>query len=193
VDRAEDVGEGLAAVVGDVEPAIGPEQIHPQRIFWIGADLAEVHRARIDRGPCLPGIAAIGAAIDAALAAGGLDHGEDDAGVGAKNVEPDASFVTLRQAVRKTRPGRAAIAAAEDAAAGPAAVEAPRLPLPLVHGGEQRLRILGIHHQVGRPGVVVDIQSLRPRAPAVDGPENTALAVRPPQVAACRDVYDVRI
>ena len=80
-----------------------------------------------------------------------------------------------------------------DAAAGPAAVESPRLALALIRRRVQRLRILRVDHEVGRAGVVVDVQHLLPRAPAVGGLEDAALGVRSPQMADRRDVHDVRV
>ena len=193
VYRAEHVPEVLAAIVRNVEAAVRPEQVHAVAVSGIGANLAVVHRARIQRGPLLPCLPAVGAAIHAAVAAGRLDRRVDDAWIAVKDVEADASLLARRQAGGELRPGGAAVARAIDPAAGPAAVESPRLALPLIHRGEEGFRIAWIDHEVGRAGVVVHVEDLPPRLPAVGRLEDAALIVRSPQVADCSDIDDVRM
>ena len=79
------------------------------------------------------------------------------------------------------------------AAARPAAVEAPRRPPALIRRGEQDVRVRRIHHDIGEAGVVVDELRIRPGLAAVGRLVEAALAVRPEQVPERGDVDDVRI
>src|SRR6185436_16050894 len=103
------------------------------------ADLAVVHRPRIQARPGVPSVPAVRAAIHAAVAPRGFDDRVNDARIGAKDVETDAPFIADGQAAGELRPGPAAVARAENPAARSAAVEAPRFPLPLIRGREQRV------------------------------------------------------
>src|SRR5262249_28201137 len=193
VHGAEDVAKVPAAVVRDVEPAIRSEEVYAVAILRVDADLAVVHGPRIQRRPQLPRVAGVAAAVHAAVPARGFDDGIDNARIAAEDVEADASLVAGRQAVLQLGPGRAAVARSEDRAARSAAVEAPGFSLPLIRRSEERLRVLRIDDQIGCAGVVVDVQPLAPRLPAVDRLEYTALGVGAPQMSDGRDVHDVGV
>src|SRR5476651_520027 len=131
MDRAEHVPEVSSGIVRDVEAAVRAEQVHAVAILRVHSNLAEVHRTRIQRRDRAPAVAAVRTEVDAALAASRFDDGVDEARIGVEEIETDTSLVALRQPLRQQRPRDAAVARAVDAAAGAAAVEPPRLPLPL--------------------------------------------------------------
>jgi hypothetical protein len=94
MDGAEHVAKRPAAVVGDVEAAVRTEQVDAVAVARIGANLAVVHRPRIERRPRLPGVAAVGAAVDAGVAAGCFHDREDEPRIAAEDVQADAALVT---------------------------------------------------------------------------------------------------
>ena len=177
--------ERLATVIGDVER-------HAQRVdarvaLRIDADLAEVHRPRVLAAQLPPVGAAIVAAIDAALGLV-LDARVEDVGVLAVDVHADAALGAGRQAGLGLGPGLAAVGGLPDGAARPAAVHAPLRAAPLIGRGVERLAVRGIHHQLGRAGVVIDVQHALPVLPAVGGLVDAAFAAGRPQVAQRRHV-----
>src|SRR5579872_1724673 len=193
MDRAEHVAKVLSAVVRDVEAAVRAEDVHAVAVLRIDADLAEVHRPRVERRQLLPAVASINAPVDAVLAARRFDGGVDDAAVAAEDVEADAAFVAARQSGGELRPGGAAVCGPVDAAAGSAAVESPRSALALIHRSEEDVRILRIHDDVGRARVLVDEEAPGPRPPSVRRAEHTPLGVRSPQMTGRGDVDDLRV
>src|SRR5262249_45643115 len=120
-------------------------------------------------------------------------HGVDQARVAAEYVEADAPLVARWQAGGQLRPGGSAVTRPVDAAAATAAVESPRLPLTLIRGRKQRLRIARIHHDVGGAGVLVNVEPLLPRRAAIDSLEDATLGVRAPQVPDRGDVDHIRV
>ena len=78
-------------------------------------------------------------------------------------------------------------------AARPAAVHPPLRAAPLIGRGVERLAVRGIHHQLGRAGVVIDVQHALPVLPAVGGLVDAAFAASRPQVAQRRHVDDVEV
>ena len=127
------------------------------------------------------------------LAGIGLDERVDEVPVVAVDVDADPAFLALRETLGEFGPVLAAVHRPVEAAAGPAAVEPPPGPLPLVHGGEDGVGVGGIHREVDRARVLVDVEDLLPGIPAVAGPEHAPVLVRPPQVADRRHVDDIGI
>ncbi len=74
-----------------------------------------------------------------------------------------------------------------------AAVEAPRLPPPLVRRREQGIGAGRVHHDVDEAGVVVDELRVRPGLAAIAGLVEAAFRVGPEEVPDRGDVDDVRI
>ena len=110
-------------------------------------------------------------------------------------VQADAADdrVGRQAAAGDARPGLAGVVGAPDAAAGSAAVEAPRLPPALIGRGEERVRVRGVHHEIDEARVVVDELGVRPGLAAVGRLVDAALRVRPEEVAGRGDVDDVGI
>ena len=166
----------------------------PDTLVVGGIDVgcAEVHRARIRTAHPPPGRAGVFTAIRAALGRV-LDERDEHVRVGARDGESDAPLVAGGDAVLDLLPCGAAVGGLEDRAPRSATVEAPRAAQPLIRRGVEDVRVAGIHGEVRRAGKRVDVQNLRPRAPAVGGLKDAALGVRLPQVSDRRDVCDVRI
>ena len=57
----------------------------------------------------------------------------------------------------------------------------------------QHVRIARIHQQVGHPGVVADLEHLRPRFVAVAGQVHATFATRAPQRTLCGDINGVGV
>ena len=101
--------------------------------------------------------------------------------------------VGRKAAAHEARPGLAGIVRPPDAAAGSAAVEAPRLAAALIGRGEERVRIGRVHHEIDEARVVVDELGVRPGLAAVGRLEHSTLGIRPEEVADRRDVDHVRV
>ena len=139
-----------------------------------------------------PARAGVVGAVDAVVA-GNLGDRVEHVRIGAIDGQADAALGPGRQPGFDARPGLAGVGGLPDAAAGTAAVHAPLLPPALVGRGVERLVVQRIHHQVGRPGVVVHVQRAGPGLAAVGGLVDAALAAGSPQVAGRGDVDDVEV
>ena len=105
-DQRAVVAERLAAVVGDVQ--VDAVHVDPLRLVGIDADLAEVHRPRIEAVDLGPALALVLGAEDTALAM--LDDGVDDVRVLAIDVEADAAGVAgSGRPVGELAPGAAGV------------------------------------------------------------------------------------
>ena len=193
VHRAEHVTKAPASIVGYEKATVRSEQVQAIAILRIESNLAVIHRPRVDRRQLFPRIAAVGAPVHTAFAPGRFDRGVHDVRVHVRDVETDAPFVAFREALGEPGPRRATVATAEDSAAGAAAVESPRLPLPLVHRRVQDLGIARIDHQVGRARVLVQKENLLPCLAAVGRLEHPAFGVRSPQMSRGGDERDIGI
>ena len=199
------VAERAPTVIRDRE--LRAEDVDAVRVARVDADLGVVHRTRVRVGHLLPRLAAIRGAEEPALPRAAaaapeplprlarirLDERVHEVPVPPVDVDPDAALVALGETLREFHPGVAAVHGAVEAAAGPAAVEAPPRPLPLVHGREDRVRVRRVHGEVDGARVLVDVEHPLPRVAAVPGSEHAALLVRPPKVADRRYVDDVRV
>ena len=178
VDALGAVGaERLAGVIRHV-------QRHAQHVdarvgLRVDADLAEVHRPRVDVAHLAPGGAGVVGAIHAALS-GVFDARVEHVGIGAVDVHPDAALGTGGDAALDLRPRLAGVRRLPHAAAGTASVHAPRRAPPLVGGGVEHLVVAGIHDQLGGAGVVIDVQRALPGESAVGGLVDAAFATRGP-------------
>ena len=156
----------------------------PEIIIGINANLAVVGRARIGIAHLLPGLAFVLAAISPALVV--LHDGVNNGGVLAVDVQPDApgcSAVLIRQAFGQFFPGCAAVGCLIDGTVRSAAIESEGGPPPLIRRGIQRVRTLRVHGDVAHPGVIVDLQHLRPGLPAVRRLIHATVRIRSPQMS----------
>jgi hypothetical protein len=87
------------------------------------------------------------------------------------------------QSVRELAPRRATVGALPERAPGAAAVEAERRAAPLVARGVHRIRIRRVHGHIHHAGVGVHVEDARPRPTTVERAIQSALLVRPPQLA----------
>ena len=183
------IAERLAAIVRDVQ--VDAVDVDPLRVIGIDANLAEVHRPRIEAADLGPRLAFVLGAEHAAVAV--LDDGVNDVRVAAIEVEADAAGVTGWKAAGDLAPGPAGIAALVNARVRPAAVEPISGAAPRIRRRDEHLRIGGIHDQVGGAGVLVDGEDVLPGDAAVGGLEDAALFVGAPQPAHRRHVDDVGV
>jgi len=114
---------------------------------------------------------------------GVLDERVEHARVRLRDRDADATLVTRGQTAAELVPVGSTVDRLVNAAARPATVEAPRTPLTLIGRGVQYVGVGGVHHEVHRTRVLVDVQDLVPRATAVGGLEDATLRGRRPQVA----------
>ena len=182
---------GLAAVVRAPDAARAPDRASAPRRAAAAAAAATTATA-------LAGLHERAVVVDAgagAAARSDLDLGVDDVRLRAADAEADAAEhrVGRQAAAGQPRPGLAGVVGAPDAAAGTAAVEAPRLPPPLVRRREQGVGVGRVHHDVDEAGVVVDELRVGPGLAAVAGLVEAALRVGPEEVPDRGDVDDVGI
>ena len=97
-----------------------------------------------------------------------------------------------RQSRTHPLPRLAGVERAEQAAVRSAADVPPAAPPPFVSPREQRAAV-GVERHVNHAGVGVDEEHLAPRLAAINGLEQPALVVRPPQMTERGDVDDVGI
>ena len=181
-------GEGAAPVVRE---GVAVDHVDALVVAGIDGDLAGVHGTGVPVAHQLPRVAPVLGAVDAGapLGVGGgrvvavplLDAHVDDAGVAAVDGDAHAADHVLGEAARdagagQPLPGVAAVHAAVERAAGAAAVEAPRAPLPLVGGGVDDVGLVGIERDIHGAGVLVDLQDGLPGGAAVGAAVEAALA-----------------
>ena len=132
---------------------------------------------------------------EAARGVGGLDVGVDPVRVRARDVEPDLAEGAPWDAGRpgQLRPRVATIRGLPDPALPAPREHRPGCALELVGRGIEDARVRRVHREVVRARRVVDEEHLLPALPAVRGPEDPALGVRPEGVADRRDVDAVRV
>ena len=198
-------GEGASPVVRE---GVAVDHVDALVVARVDGDLAGVHGAGIPVAHQLPRVAAVLGAVDAgaAFGVGGgrvvavalLDADVDDARVAAVDGDAHAADHVLGEAARdagtgQPLPGVAAVHAAVERAAGAAAVEAPGTALPLICGGVDDVRALGVERHVDDAGVLVDLQDGLPGRAAVGAAVEAALLVRAPEVAHRGDVHEVGV
>ncbi len=106
----------------------------------------------------------------------GFDQGINTAGVGFGHRQARLAKRPLRQAMPgKAIPCHAAVCGFPDAASRPSADASPGVDFDLPHGCEENVGMIGVHHDVGGTGILVDEQNAAPRFAAVAGPVDTAL------------------
>ena len=167
-------------------------RVDPLGVVGIDTDQAEIHGAWVVVREELPGVAPVLGAVQA-CASPSLHQRVDHAAVTPVHVQPDAAQVAIRQALVQSRPRRAAVERAINAASGSAPVEAPRRAPALVHCREKRIRVARIHDQVDGAGVLIERQDMLPGLPAVRRLEHAPLGVRTPKPAYRGDIHDVRV
>ena len=193
VHVAEPIGERLATVTRDIEPAIRTQRVDVRRVAGIDADLRVVVGTRVQgRGSC-PRRAGVERAIDTGVWRACLHRRVHHVCVLRVQGKPNASLVDRGEAVGESCPRRSTVGALVDVGSGASAVESPRASLALIHRGVQHERVGRVDHQIGRAGVFVNEKHLRPGASAVCGLEYAAFRVRPPEVSAGGDVDDVDV
>ena len=181
--------ERPARVVGDGQFAA--ENIDPLFVIRIDADLAVIHRPRIQAvHPCPCFALVFGPKYAAFLVLDGRIH---DVGVAAGDVEADSPHGTFGKAVAQLPPGASAIDALVDPAVGTAAVEAPRTASTLIGRGIEHLGIGRVHRQINRAGVFIQAKHVLPVLSAVDRHEHAAFRVRTPKVSERGRVYDIGV
>src|SRR3984893_13969765 len=159
VDSGDDIlNPGSAAVFG-IEHVRGalPDSLIVARI---DANLAVVHRPRINIAHLLPRRAAIFRSKYPAFRI--LDNGIDDVRIPAINVEAYPAGVAFRKIFCKPAPRSAAVDRSVEPAAGPAPIEAPRRAPALIRRRIEGSRTPRIHCDIDHAGVLIDEQRLRP-------------------------------
>src|SRR5207247_11342772 len=91
----------------------------------------------------------------------------------------------------RSLPGGAPVPRDPEAAAGPAALEMPRLHLELPHPGEQRVGVAGVDGEVRAAGVRVHEQRAGPGPAAVRGAVHATLLLGPVGAPQCAHEHDV--
>ena len=87
----------------------------------------------------------------------------------------------------------AAVGGAVESAAGAAAVHGPEGAPGLPHGGVEDARVVGVHRQVGRAGVLALVQDVVPGLAAVLRPEDAPLGAGAEGVTECGHVHEVGV
>jgi hypothetical protein len=110
-----------------------------------------------------------------------------------EEVEPDPANPAVGQPVAQPRPALSAVSRLVDPAFRTAVDHLPRQPLLVVRGGVDHVRALGVQDEIDDADLLVDVQHLLPRRPAVRRLEDPALGVLGIEVTHRRDVDDIRI
>src|SRR6185437_9994187 len=194
--------EGLAAIVGAVETAVGDQ--HVVRVLRVDGN-ADVVAGAADEGAVpvdvAPGRAAIIAAPERALV-GGLDERVHALGVAGRDGDVNLAHGRLGHAGRDgdVGPGGASVFAEVDAAAGGAGVAGPdaaELSPSLHHhlpgAGEQDVGVMGVHGEAGAAGVGIDEERAGPIRAAVGGLVDAALLLGAGGAAEGTDINGSRV
>src|SRR5690606_31571653 len=176
------------AIVRDVN--LDAEHVDATVVGGIDADLAEVHRARVDVRHLAPRHPRVVRAVGAALGFV-LDTGVQDVRVGAVDVHADAAERAFGDALGQLGPRAAGVAGLVHRAAGAAAVEAPGRAPALVGGRVDYLVVGRVHDELGRAGVLVHEEDVNPGEAAVGRLEHAAFLARAPETAERRHVDGV--
>src|SRR5262249_23710215 len=105
----------------------------------------------------------------------------------------DAADGAARQAVGELVPLGTAGGRLVDRRAGAAIVQHPAVAPALIRRRVEDVWVAAVHDEIGRPGLVIDVQNLLPGLAAIGRLEDAALFVGREQVAQRRDVDDVRV
>ena len=186
------VVESLAPIVGAEEAHV--EHVHRVFLFGVCVDVGVVPRPLAER-PVLvgagPGFACIIGAKDPAVL--GFNDGPDAIGVDGRDGDADLSLDALGQALGEFLPGIAPIGGLVEAAARPAAVEAVRAAFDLPETGVHLTRVFGIHGEIDRPGVFIDIQNTLPDLAPIGGAIDAPLFIGTEDMAEGGDIDEIRI
>jgi len=196
--RAPQRAEGLAAVRG--LPRHDVRHVHDIGVLRIDLHLVEIAVAtpqalvRVDEPP--PLAAVVGAVHSAAV--GGAHYRVHAGGLAGRHGEADAAQPVLGggQAGGDAPPRGPSIDGFVQAVVGgegPGTADLPRRLARRPEHGEHRLRVRGVECDVHGAGVLVGVQHLLPRCPAVLGAEHATLCVRAVRVTEHRDEDPVRI
>ena len=175
------VGERLAAVPRHAEA----HRHEVQTLLVVRCD-GEAHVVRRALGHVVvaahqpPGVAAVVTAVQRGVLI--LDQRVHGVRVRGGDGDRDLAHQALRvgePVARETLPGGASVPRDPEAAAGPAAVEMPRLHLELPHAGEQRVGVAGVDGEVRAAGVRVHEQRAGPGPAAVRGAVHATLLLGP--------------
>ena len=104
----------------------------------------------------LPAVAAISRPVHASTAGACFDGSEDNVGVEAVDVEPNATHITLWQAFGKPLPRLTTVHRPVDTATRTSTIKAACRATPLVSRSEQRVGVIRIHRQVNDTSVLVN-------------------------------------
>ena len=189
----------LARVMRHVDADVG--QVEGVGVLRVDVDVAVIEVALRDvlaEAHQPPGLAAVVGAEEAARLAlvGGLHQGVHHVGLARRHRQADLAEDAGRQprVVRDVGPVRAAVGRLEDAAAGPAAREAPVLvATPATSRRTPPAGWTDPSPASIAPVAVVDEQHLLPGLAAVGGLVDPALRVRSPQMAEGGGVDDIRV
>ena len=194
--RAFDRRERVAAVDRAVRGRV--RRVDDVRVRRIDADVGEVVAASPDArlGVHLrPARARIVRSVEARRARG--DPGVDPFRIGRRDADADAAQAVggRRQAAGERLPRRAAVSGLEEAARR-ADVGVVVFPRALARGPEHgihRLCVRRIEGEIDGPRVLVFVQHVVKRAPAVRRAEHAALVVRAVRMAERRDEQTIRV
>ena len=187
--------DGLAAV--DRHLHADAAHVDDVGIRGIDADLREVHGARVGAVRLAPGAARVVGAPEAGLAGverdrgGRFDARVEDRGIGAEDVEADATERTGGEPAREPVPALTAVGGLEDPAAGTAAIHAAVGAAALVHRRVEHAWVGGRDGEVVGAGVVITLEHEAPVAAAVGRLVDAASAAGTPERTGRRDVDDV--
>jgi hypothetical protein len=191
-DAPRDLGPGPAAVVAPV--GVGGQGVDPVLVRRVDPDMRVVHGPDVQVTHPLPtGAGVLGPVGAGQVVVGELDERVQHARVGLRHGDADAALVLTGDPAHELGPAVAPVRALVDAAPGPAAVEAPAAPEPLVHRGVDLVRVRLVPVEVHGARVLVDVEHLLPALAAVGGTVDAPVLAGRPQVAEGRHVDHVRV
>lgn len=184
--------EGFATIVADHDHGIeGVDAIHDVRI---GDNfLVVLGRATDVARLSGPGFAAIGGAEEAAGVGSGFDDSVEHIGLDGGDGKSDTSFVTGRETARDRSPGLSSVGGLVDIGFRTAIEENPLMATSLVRGGVEGIGITGIHHDIGDPRVIGDVEDFIPCSTTVGGFIEPAIAAAGPERSLARDEDGVAV
>jgi hypothetical protein len=159
-----DLPPGRAAVVGSIES----RRLSVQRLRRT-ATSAALGCGRRTSGAFLPSRGRACSGASATRRHGSLDQRVEDVRALPIDVHGDSSERSFRNPAFEARPRLATIRRPPETAARTATVHATGRPASLIGRGVQHLTVRGIHCQIVRARVVVDLQHLLPRFAAIRG------------------------
>ena len=172
---------GRAGVVGTVQPGGGVGVHAGHQVAAPGALLRLGFLGRAPFAPTRPAFASSRAAFAAAPSAG-------------RRRPFDQCIRTVGPAgALQTRPVFTAVNRFPQAAPRTAAVHAACRAPALIRRCVEDLAVGGVHHQIVRAGVVVDLENLFPAPATIRRLVNAAFTAGAEQIAGCRDEHDVGV